>query len=495
MYRDVKRSPSVVKTMDSDGEDSIIDINVVSQADEKQTTSMDAEVYRAITVGELQSNISLLDQLSPQRNTVLHYAASLGHHQLVEPILKSCPELFRTTNSTGDIALHLAAASGNLSTLKSLLHQAKLLGLFSPQVLMDENLEKNTALHLAMKSHHYDLAILLVEENALVSTRPNAQNMSPLFMAAEAGQLGLVQRMMQNIGAADIRALEGRSVVHAAIRARNTGTVLLFCVNHTHLPEACNAHQQRDEKKGETPLHLATKGEHARVVHILTWDMGVNLEIRNDNGLTTLDLAAERPYNATFQKRLTWLALRYAGAPQTRKENYYLSSRYTERFNTLLLMATLIATVTFAAGFTMPGGYNSSDDHPNKGMATLVKKRMFQIFVLSNTVAMYSSIIVAILLIWAMLNDLRLSLCSIKLAIPLLGISLSMVSLAFMVAISLVVSNVTWLANVVLIIGSISLLSLWIIFIPLSFPNSLTDRVSRYILRYPLYLLILATEK
>ncbi|CAL9030922.1 unnamed protein product, partial [Prunus brigantina] len=65
-------------------------------------------------------------------------------------------------------------------------------------------------------------------------------------------------------------------------------------------------------------------------------------------------------------------------------------SYYRDRVNTLFVVATLFATVTFAAAFTMPGGYNNSG--PNEGMATLLTKYMFQAFVIFNTIAMYSAI-------------------------------------------------------------------------------------------------------
>ncbi|XP_059629520.1 protein ACCELERATED CELL DEATH 6-like [Cornus florida] len=215
-------------------------------------------------------------------------------------------------------------------------------------------------------------------------------------------------------------------------------------------------------------------------------------------------------------QRLTWLALRYAGAPQAKNLSTSRVSKqspsmmktqrpkrqheplnmesYKDRVNTLLVVATLVATVTFAAGFTMPGGFNSSDD-PHKGMAVLLEKRMFCVFLISNTIAMYSSIIVDILLFWALMNDLRLGLSSLEVAVPLLGISLLMVSLAFMAAIYLVVSNLTWLSAVVLIIGSLSLLTLSLLILPLSFPISLHHRISPYIIRYPFYLLILVMER
>ena len=52
-----------------------------------------------------------------------------------------------------------------------------------------------------------------------------------------------------------------------------------------------------------------------------------------------------------------------------------------------LIVAALIATVTFAAGFTLPGGYNQSN-----GMGILSKKAAFEAFVVMNTIAMVLSV-------------------------------------------------------------------------------------------------------
>ncbi|KAI3955345.1 hypothetical protein MKW98_018446 [Papaver atlanticum] len=56
---------------------------------------------------------------------------------------------------------------------------------------------------------------------------------------------------------------------------------------------------------------------------------------------------------------------------------------------TLVVVSTLIATLAFAANFTLPGGYNS--DGPHKGMAVLAHKTSFVLFILSNTSAMVLS--------------------------------------------------------------------------------------------------------
>jgi len=88
------------------------------------------------------------------------------------------------------------------------------------------------------------------------------------------------------------------------------------------------------------------------------------------------------------------------GQPKTiETEKNSTLEAYKDRINTFLLVATIIITVTFAAGITVPGGYDDSETH--KGMALMVKKSAFQVFVIANALAMYSSIIVAVLLIWA----------------------------------------------------------------------------------------------
>lgn len=85
---------------------------------------------------------------------------------------------------------------------------------------------------------------------------------------------------------------------------------------------------------------------------------------------------------------------------------------YKDRVNTLLVVTTLVATVTFAAGFTMPGGYNNSG--PRDGKAILLTQLMFQVFVICNTMAMYSSVLVAVTLIWAQLGDIILVFTALR---------------------------------------------------------------------------------
>ncbi|XP_055811465.1 protein ACCELERATED CELL DEATH 6-like [Solanum dulcamara] len=52
-----------------------------------------------------------------------------------------------------------------------------------------------------------------------------------------------------------------------------------------------------------------------------------------------------------------------------------------------LVVAALIMTVTFTAGFTLPGGFDSDSVSLDKGMAILLRSRAFGAFVVTNAIA------------------------------------------------------------------------------------------------------------
>ncbi|KAF3633521.1 putative ankyrin repeat-containing protein-like isoform 2 [Capsicum annuum] len=52
-----------------------------------------------------------------------------------------------------------------------------------------------------------------------------------------------------------------------------------------------------------------------------------------------------------------------------------------------IVVATLITTVTFAAGITLPGGFESNSDSPNQGITILIRKITFRTFVVSDAIA------------------------------------------------------------------------------------------------------------
>ncbi|CAD5166516.1 unnamed protein product [Musa acuminata subsp. malaccensis] len=66
--------------------------------------------------------------------------------------------------------------------------------------------------------------------------------------------------------------------------------------------------------------------------------------------------------------------------------------------NNVSVMAVLVATVAFAAAFTLPGGYKS-DESNDPGMPILLKRTAFKVFLIFDTLAMSTSFLVLLLLL------------------------------------------------------------------------------------------------
>ncbi|KAH7843572.1 hypothetical protein Vadar_018304 [Vaccinium darrowii] len=121
--------------------------------------------------------------------------------------------------------------------------------------------------------------------------------------------------------------------------------------------------------------------------------------------------------------------------------------------NAMSVVAALVATLTFAAAFTMPGGYDTSPN--NLGGATLIKKAALKAFIFSDALAMCFSITVISLLWKAMLVEQDLQLKFINASVILLRIALFATLVAFMSGIFAVIApKALWLAILVCIVCS-----------------------------------------
>ncbi|GMY16365.1 protein ACCELERATED CELL DEATH 6-like [Fagus crenata] len=203
---------------------------------------------------------SLCIQESPKSNTILHIAASSGHDQLVEVILESHYDLAIRYNYAGDLALHVATSAGHLPIVKKLAIVKKWESTKFPQ---EKNNEGNTPLHLALinkykkvvdrnlvlKNKYREIANFLVETEPEVSYYLNAEHKSPLYMAAEAGDVVLVQLMIEKASRSEPFE-ESKSIVHAAITGKNMGVLESVLRKHPNLIK------ERDNK-GMSPLSYA----------------------------------------------------------------------------------------------------------------------------------------------------------------------------------------------------------------------------------------------
>ncbi|KAK4478267.1 hypothetical protein RD792_017554 [Penstemon davidsonii] len=484
-------------------------------------------VQHLVVIIPRANSIDLLREKNRRKNTALHEALDNGRELVAQYLIQEDHEIAYYENEEGESAFYLAARAGFVNCVTEIIEFSK------DQQGIHEQFKKKSPIRAAIKNKNIDVlkvilnkipisiqlkdekgrtpihyavslgdlekVLYLIDKDASIAAQRDNNGLFPIHVAAIGGHVDIINLLLQYLpDPSELLDTYGCNILHHAAKSGRYN-VVQYILNNPGFMELIN---MKDEQ-GNVPLHLATFNWHPKIVSALTWDNRVDVKLVNHEGMTALDIAESNMLqNPPFRQRLTWSALKSAGTPRFlfRKThdrmiptNSYMVDFFKERVNTLLLVSTLVATITFAAGFTMPGGYNSSDT--DLGMATMLRNGKFHIFVLCDTMAMYCSSVVVVALIFAQLGDLRLMHTSLSLALPLLGIALTMMSMAFTAGVYLVVSSLRWLSNVVLLLGFTFLVILLILLVPLCMPFSSSNRIVRYLSYYPYYLLLLATSR
>ncbi|KAK9735734.1 hypothetical protein RND81_04G223700 [Saponaria officinalis] len=107
---------------------------------------------------------------------------------VVLSIVVKNPGLIRTADPVGNTILHMAARDGDIGTVCNLIafvegsHDEDL-----KTVFMDENVDGNTALHLALKNRHREVAYHLIKAEKWTGTILNNDWITPYELAMKAG--------------------------------------------------------------------------------------------------------------------------------------------------------------------------------------------------------------------------------------------------------------------------------------------------------------------
>lgn len=160
-----------------------------------------------------------------------------------------------------------------------------------------------------------------------------------------------------------------------------------------------------------------------------------------------LELAYERP--SLHQNDILEGHGRSASGTGTTTTDLIVGPKNEDMAQNLLVMATLVATLTFTSAFSIPGGYN------DKGEPIFDTNLVFKAFVLTDTIAMTTSLTAAVLtfghIFYKNAGDLPMKL--LVAAIVLLPIGLVSMLLAFMTGLWIVLSYNLTLAITVCAIG------------------------------------------
>ncbi|KAM3268213.1 hypothetical protein P3S67_031154 [Capsicum chacoense] len=128
-----------------------------------------------------------------------------------------------------------------------------------------------------------------------------------------------------------------------------------------------------------------------------------------------------------------------------------------------LVVAALLMTVTFTAGFTLPGGFESDTNSPNKGMAILLRRTVFHAFVISDVIAfacstasVFAYFLMATSSISSATTELKFIIELYNVAVRLQLLAMTAVVVAFSTALYVTLAHSVGLAVTVCVINGIS---------------------------------------
>ncbi|OEL23057.1 hypothetical protein BAE44_0015925 [Dichanthelium oligosanthes] len=472
----------------------------------------------AVSMKDLASqDPAVLLGTTPQGNTCLHIAAIHGHTGFCNDALALQPSLLAGVNSDGETPLLTAVTSGHASLASSLLRccgrrDQRLMS----QAILKRDRRGCNALQHAIRSGHRELALELIAAEPALSHAVNKYDESPMFAAAMRNYEDVAEKLLE-IPASAHGGTFGYNALHAAVRNGNSGyevstdgvsllstaafrgnvgvarellsacpdapccdkedrtclhravwsgqtEFVQFVLGSQKLRKLVNA----QDSHGETALHLAVRMCNPKLVAALLMHQDIDVTVHATHGsppnwaLSTADDRAKTlnwnevsmlmlkadPKDASSLHNLH-KQIKDDVENLSRKDIKSLTQTYTSNTS---LVAILIATITFAAAFTLPGGYSS--DAGSQGLPIMSRKLAFQAFLVSDTLAMCSSLAVAFVCVIARWEDLEFLLYYRSFTKKLMWFAYAATTTAFATGLYTVLApHLLWLAIAICVVS------------------------------------------
>ncbi|KAJ1692480.1 hypothetical protein LUZ63_009178 [Rhynchospora breviuscula] len=433
----------------------------------------------------------MLLKVDKRGDNALHHAIRHGFEHIAVQLLTLEPKLSEKTNKVAESPMHMAARKGHFRVVEALL-QIKNSANSGPRGF--------SALHGAVEMGHADITELLLKKRPNLARRPAKDGTRPLEFAVANNDLGIVKKLLEYVP--DVAYL-GNTVMGRTpfLVAAINGFVPIA----EEIISACpDSAYTTSKKSSENGLHEAIKHERQNFVDFILRTPQLHRlinQVDNDGNLPIHSAAAEcnpdilrsllshkeQDYSAlnvkgfhavdkiSGQKKL-WKTLKWnesftllsnvipsgwkdkAGdkaEKQIKKQSFdEVKSLTTKYLTNTSLVAALLATITFAAAFTLPGGL--SNDASDTGQPIFARKAVFQVFLISDTIAMCFSLAVVFLSVLATWEDLDFLLNYRKTSRVLMWCAYGTTSVAFGTGLFTVLApKILWLAILILVLCSI----------------------------------------
>ncbi|KAF3648172.1 putative ankyrin repeat-containing protein-like [Capsicum annuum] len=356
---------------------------------------MDPTLYNAAMEGNISNGDFLLAeylkrdeenayQVTPTGNTILHVAVHYGRSHFMAEVLKISPAMLCHRNKKNETALHIAANEGRIEVVHLLLSIHE----HHKETIMrttDEN--GDTALHKALRSRHQDVARLSVKEDPEFEFPSNKARETTLYLATESGLCEDLSEILNSCKQPTSSSGPlNRTPLHAAVIQEHTAGAGKVDVLHellNHCPDCC----EMLDSNGRNALLEAIFCSRANVVPLELKDHPRAKKMSyNKENKTPFDVAVSCTEWTDDKDRI---------APSL-FNNFFNSivqlGRHSPKLNQMDRQKIIFnqakeRDINIKAGFTLPGGFESDDNSPNKGMAILIRKSAFRAFVITDAIA------------------------------------------------------------------------------------------------------------
>ncbi|XP_039040356.1 ankyrin-1-like [Hibiscus syriacus] len=350
---------------------------------------------------------TMLRRTDHESNTALHIAVQYGHRGVVQELLEpEHPDFPYSVNGKQESPLYIASRRGDGPLLDMMLQKLKSVAHGGPH--------GRTALHAAAMAGDAEAARVILERRGNLTKERDEDGHTPLHYAAHLGHSCVVEELLEwDKSAAYVtdKKWEMTPLLMAARQGHGQIVTKILSV----CPDCC----EKVDKIGWNLLHFVALRNSPFYLSRSIFKYGIvagqSRSVRNLVGAKDVHgITPQQVYDASpFNVFAVWKV--YNNTPSKNMEEIgrlsedigkevvaerpvrpivlrnVSADRLEKARDAHLVVAALIATVTFAAAITVPGGYNS-DEGEDQGTPLLIRDSAFQAFVVSNALAFVFSL-------------------------------------------------------------------------------------------------------
>ncbi|XP_041020412.1 ankyrin repeat-containing protein At5g02620-like [Juglans microcarpa x Juglans regia] len=385
-------------------------------------------VHVAAKNGHMDAVIELLNAcpdfartIDENGNSLLHYACVQGHREATRMLINCDASLTLHRNINGYIPVHMASMNGKVAVLEELVLMA------SVSFHYDTN-EGESVFHLAVRHGQYDALVYLVHTcngTSLIHYQDLYGN-TILHVAVSGGRHQIAEYLIKktkvHINARNLRGLTALDILDQAkdsaknrrleakfVKAGGRRSIELLSrspaeerTNSQRLPimQGCIATELEmpimnetvsPESKSSPRFSLGTSSR----ISSPQFQDGETFDCetyRRDSSLFPPNMRQHKHLNKGLQENIGESYTSY----RQKQHAIYMEALQIAR-NTIILVAILIARVTFAAGISPPGGLHQQGK--SRGKSILGGTLAFKVFEVSNNIALFTSLSIVIVLV------------------------------------------------------------------------------------------------